>query len=152
MTADLRKSLQRLADDCDERARPPCEAFAMSLYWRAAQEARRYAADRYAGEDRLRIALSALEAQRTVAGWYDAPEAGFESLPPSAPATAPIERPDPSELLDAAQLAEIHGMTARGARKAIVNAFDRRQPGFYRMGRRWLAEPEAFARRRKSSA
>lgn len=146
-----RERLQRLADDCEERARLSTNSDARSLYWLAARECR---LTMIARDGRQRATFAAMTAQAQLARWYDG-----EDIYGAEPASAPLEcfsasvrasdaQPTsrPPQGLRARQLAEMSGMSERGALKRIVHGFHKGLPGFYRDGCHWFAEREAFAR------
>lgn len=142
----LRDKLRRLADDCEERARIASEGSkARGLLHEAARDARRAGSTRHTSEAELQAALQAMEALAQAARWYDG-----EIIYPAMPAQP--ERPSPAiaepifrrDVLNARQLAELYGMSERGARKAIERGVDRALPGYYRDGCHLYAEPEAF--------
>lgn len=134
MTTEVRTRLRRLADDCEERARLVDSGEARSLYHLAAREARRASERRHLGERELCGYLAAMTAQAQLARWYGGEADEYEAW------ARPVER-----LLNPRQLADVFGMTDRGARKAIERGVRRGLEGFRRDGKRWLAEREAFA-------
>jgi hypothetical protein len=151
---EARDRLRQLADDCEERARRSRSGNARNLYQLAASECRS-ALIMHPG--RLPETLAAMTAQSMLARWYDGedvPEFGIAPLQPDralAHQSAPTAPTRPPHALTARQLAATAGMTERGALKRIVHAFHRGMAGFYRDGRRWFAEREAFDQFRMSS-
>ncbi len=136
MTGELRTRLRRLADDCEERARRADSADARSLFNQTAMLARRASQQPYQTERDLQGWLDAMSAQAGVARFLDGDPVDHATFQPS-------RRPAP--LLGARQLADLFGMTERGARKAIERGHSRRLHGFHRDGKRWLAERDAFS-------
>lgn len=160
----IQTRLRQLADDCEERARRAHTGEARSLYHRAASDARRATRDRCLGDDGRRAALIAAAAQADWAGWYegesflDPQNSDFVSAMLDNPSTMPAKPLDirdlptdnlsvlPPDALNARQLADRLGMGERTARRAIERHWRKGWPGFYRDGRRWYAEPDAFDR------
>ena len=167
--SEPRQQLLALADDCQERARRSRNGDARSLYWGAVNRMRQACAARYSSEQSLRGELLAMEAQAQLARWYDG---GIDEYDPAREAVtahscakedlkaaqatssrqgALTRAGDRSRPLNARQLASKAGMSERGALKRIVHGFHRRLPGFYREGRRWFADHDAFEQFRMSS-
>lgn len=149
----IRQRLRSFADDCDQRASQARNPQARGFFHLAARNARQAMAGWYGGDRRK--AVVAMEGLRLAAQWIEDPDAqleGAEVARVSTTAGASIpEAPKPPRGLKPSALAELAGMTERGARKRIVHCYHRGLPGFYRTGRRWFAEPEAFAQFRMSS-
>lgn len=168
LAAVTRLRLQRLADDCEERARRAGSPEARSLYNRTAADARRAAMLRGMGEDGLRTALEAAVSAARFAAYLDGDV--FDTMPEPArdsperngdqqrlrcPATkqsraleslrGPDARPS-GDLLNARQLAARFGMCQRTALRTIERGNRRGLPGFYRDRSLWFAEPDAFKR------
>ena len=112
-------------------------------------------------DGRLRATFAAMTAQAQLARWYNG-EGVYDAI--AEPAAAPLDGrsaqgrlpppatvPRPRDALKARQLAALSGMSERGALKRIVHGFHRGAPGFYRDGRRWFAERQAFEQFRMSS-
>ena len=152
-----RDQLRTLADDCEARARRSTSGDARTLYHRAALDARRHTEARYIGEGGLRLALDAAASLMRFAAYMDGetidvpPPRAAPEEPAGEGAKALQDAPSPRQGLNARQLARLAGMSERGALKRIVHAFDQRLPGFYRNGRRWFAERDAFDQFRMSS-
>lgn len=161
----LRDKLRRLADDCEERACRSHDSDARARFHTVAADARHMARAHYPDPDGLRLALEAATAQARLAAWFNGDmlsepaTSPLQALPAidghrhSQPVTLPASESlaPPVGALNPKQLADLFRMTARGARKAIVVAYDKGLPGFYCETHgercRWFAEPEAFARR-----
>jgi hypothetical protein len=157
-----RARLLSLADDCEERAHwPSCGAYPRGLFHRTANDARVSA--RTLRGDELHMALQAAMAAARFAACLNGETVDYPTqeaiAKPGAPgmALAPLPldlgaqsaRNGPT--LNARQLAALSGMSERGALKRIVHGFYRGLRGFYREGRRWFAEREAFDAFRMSS-
>lgn len=113
----------------------------------------------------LRMALAAVAAQMRFAAWcdgaideYDAAQERGEvagdrqiKVPVASLESIGMSKREAGQILSARELAELAGMSERGALKRIVHSFCRGLPGFYRVGRLWFAEREAFDQFRMSS-
>jgi hypothetical protein len=162
---EARDRLRRLADECEERARwAPVGSYERGALNHWAAEARKVATNRNYDESDLRIAHRLTSAVVGVVAGHAA--AAVPTICPSGYSQADCERrcpmPSPTaqahgpwprapQLLNARQLANLVDMSERGALKRITHAFHRGLPGFYRDGRRWFAEREAFEQFRMSS-
>lgn len=135
MIDDLRNRLRWLTDDCLERRRLSSNDTARTCYWMAAQGAGQALALRHATSQELQAHLNAMEAAAKLGRWNDGHVEEYDAL---------LAAPRPARLFNARQLADMFGMTDRGARKAIKRGNDRRLQGFHRVGKRAFAEREAF--------
>lgn len=146
--SDYLQRLRSVRDDCAQRANlaPECSVQRV-WYWQAYNDAER--ALRSGSVDDPRLVLARVSALAKAARLYDNDPDELAALRPTpAPISMqqpPAAPPIPSTARKTTDLAELHGMTERGARKRIKHAFDRGTPGFFRGRRGWLAEPDAFA-------
>lgn len=148
MTAEserLQGQLKALADDCEEQARMmPTGSEARAHLYRLASEARIHARDHLLGAEGLRLALDHCAATaRFFAFSYGAPSLETEQL--GSVSHGFEKRHPPADALNPRQLAEVLPIGERGARKAIERGYRLGRSGFYRVGKRWLATPDALS-------
>lgn len=138
-TSELRKRLERLANDCEERARRmPVGSDARAAYFEIGKKARAERRLPVSDPQRLKSALLAYAHQLSHQALIDGDlpiDLAILTLPSAVP----------EEALPTMQLAKLFGISDRWAREAIRIAFNSGSAGFYRLGARWYALPEAFS-------
>jgi hypothetical protein len=151
---DCTAPLRRLADDCEERARRTDSAEARSSYHGAARAARMAIRMGYAGD--MAKSLRVASAMAALARCHEGEEIervamAAPPLPTPSPfSLPPVDETLPSAALNARQLALMHGMPERTARRTIERGMRKGRPGFYRRGCHWYAEEQAFHAMRRT--